>query len=60
MPLPKGLAELRVKPKPKQRPQPASFEFPKMLFKDSGDTRVAANVPELEGLLKDGWKERTR
>ncbi len=60
MPLPKGPAELRVKPKPKQRPQPALFEFPKMLFKDNGDTCVAENVPGLEGLLKDGWKERPR
>jgi len=46
--------------KPKTRPLPASFEFPKMLFKDDGRTNAVANVPALEAALKDGWKERSR
>ncbi len=46
--------------KPKRRALPAEVEFPKMLFKDNGDTNSVANVPELESALKDGWKERAR
>ncbi len=46
--------------KTKARRLPASFEFPKMLFKDDGRTNAVANVPALEAALKDGWKERSR
>ncbi len=50
----------KPKPKPKRRALSAEVEFPKMLFKDNGDTMVVENVHGLESALEDGWKERTK